>query len=207
MSTEAQAREPKLDGRRARRELTRASILSHAIELFADQGFSAGVDEIAAAAQVSKGSVFYNFDSKEALFDAAVEYTLHELEAVLAAARVGHTGRAALEAQSWAVMNRVSGELALGRLLVREIFARSGAPARPASRSALLEPLVASMREVRTELTGESPAEAADFEVLGIALLAALLGATLDRESYTPEKPLAEVHERLMMVLGALGGR
>ena len=57
-----------------RRTRTRASVLSAAAEVFALRGFhAASVEEIAEAAGVSKGAVYYSFPSKDALFVALME--------------------------------------------------------------------------------------------------------------------------------------
>lgn len=57
-----------------RRTRTRASVLDAAAEVFALRGFhAASVEEIAEAAGVSKGAVYYSFPSKDALFIALME--------------------------------------------------------------------------------------------------------------------------------------
>lgn len=54
------------------REERQAQILEAALELFADKGLhDTKVSEIAARAGVSQGTVYWYFDSKEALFEAA----------------------------------------------------------------------------------------------------------------------------------------
>lgn len=56
----------------ARAEQKRAAIVSAARETFLKEGFSAGMDLIAAQAGVSKVTVYNHFGSKEALFTAVV---------------------------------------------------------------------------------------------------------------------------------------
>ena len=59
----------------------RASILTHAIETFAREGFRhADVQVIADKAGVGKGTVYRNFSSKEELFNAATFDVLERLE-------------------------------------------------------------------------------------------------------------------------------
>jgi AcrR family transcriptional regulator len=54
------------------KDLTRAALLAAAREQFADPGFAATtIDDIAAAARVSKGAVYYHFNDKAELFEAA----------------------------------------------------------------------------------------------------------------------------------------
>jgi AcrR family transcriptional regulator len=65
----------KLDGRRTEhRGTARERLLDVAAEVFAERGYrSTTVDDIAAAAGLTKGAVYWNFDSKEALFAALIE--------------------------------------------------------------------------------------------------------------------------------------
>jgi TetR/AcrR family transcriptional regulator len=53
---------------------TRLAIIEAAAEVFAQKGYEkATVDEIAAGANIAKGTVFYNFKSKEDIFFAIIE--------------------------------------------------------------------------------------------------------------------------------------
>ncbi|MGP0050630.1 MAG: TetR/AcrR family transcriptional regulator [Solirubrobacteraceae bacterium] len=59
--------------REEHKELTRQAVLGAAAVRFAEQGFSATtIDEIARAARVSKGAVYYHFADKPALFQAVL---------------------------------------------------------------------------------------------------------------------------------------
>jgi AcrR family transcriptional regulator len=56
------------------RELTRRRLLEAAGQLFARHGFDGtSVDDVAEAAGFSKGAVYYNFESKDELFEALVQ--------------------------------------------------------------------------------------------------------------------------------------
>ena len=69
------------------RALTRAKLLNTALELFASRGYaSTHVDEIAAAAGVSAGLLYYHFESKTAVLDAIFEQSLADVQATFAAA-------------------------------------------------------------------------------------------------------------------------
>ena len=83
--------------RRRRKEARPGEIVAAALDVFAEKGFAATrLEDIAARAGVSKGTVYLYFDNKEALFKAAVEATM--LPAVEAAeALAGDTGRPASE--------------------------------------------------------------------------------------------------------------
>lgn len=83
--------------RRRRKDARPAEIAAAALAEFAEKGFNASrIDDIAARAGVSKGTVYLYFDSKEALFKSAVETSMTPaLEAV--EALVADRERAAAE--------------------------------------------------------------------------------------------------------------
>lgn len=66
-------------------EIRRAQLFRAALEVCAEKGFhETTVDEIAARAGLSKGSLYYHFRSKEDLFLSALEEMVDELAGVLA---------------------------------------------------------------------------------------------------------------------------
>ena len=77
--------------RRRRKEARPGEITAAALEVFSERGFAATrLDEIAARAGVSKGTLYLYFDSKEALFRAAVETAM--MPAVEAAEALASSG-------------------------------------------------------------------------------------------------------------------
>jgi AcrR family transcriptional regulator len=84
------------------RERTRRRLLSAAAQLFAKNGFqSTSVEDVATAAGLTKGAVYYNFESKDDLFEALVEQSIGEmissLESVLAGAHTIEEKLAAMQ--------------------------------------------------------------------------------------------------------------
>ena len=75
------------------REQTRQRLLAAAARLFARNGFDAtSVEDVAEAAGYSKGAVYYNFASKDELFEALVEESISQMIAGLESALAGaHT--------------------------------------------------------------------------------------------------------------------
>src|SRR5687767_3663360 len=65
----------KLDGRRTEaRGTARERLLDAAAEVFAERGYRATrVEDLAAAAGLTKGAVYWNFESKEDIFFALLE--------------------------------------------------------------------------------------------------------------------------------------
>ena len=61
-------------GRQARAEATRGRIIGAAVDLFDEVGFAAtGLGDIIDRAEITKGALYYHFDSKEALASAIIE--------------------------------------------------------------------------------------------------------------------------------------
>ena len=111
--------------RRRRKEARPAELTAAALDVFAEKGFAATrLDDIAARAGVSKGTVYLYFDNKEALFKAAVEAAMTPaIEA--AEALAGDTRRPAAELLREFVLGwwQLVGSTSLGalpRLLVAE---------------------------------------------------------------------------------------
>ncbi|MDX6316351.1 MAG: hypothetical protein QOF44_5815, partial [Streptomyces sp.] len=78
-----------------RRQVTRQKLYEAAVTLIAEQGFSATtVDEIAERAGVAKGTVYYNFASKNELFEQLLRHGVGLLTDSLreAAAEVAERG-------------------------------------------------------------------------------------------------------------------
>lgn len=67
------AASPKAPGRRRRKEARPAELTAAALECFVDKGYAATrLEDVAAAAGVSKGTLYLYFANKEALFKAVV---------------------------------------------------------------------------------------------------------------------------------------
>ena len=114
-------------------EERRAQILQAALQCFASKGFhTATMDDLVRASGLSKGSLYWHFESKEqvflALFDAFAESVFAEWDALFAA---GHDTLEALERVTLGKLDEFSGTPALGAWA--EFFAHPEARARFAS--------------------------------------------------------------------------
>src|SRR5207237_938473 len=69
-------------------EATRSALLDAATTLFATRGYpGTSLEDVAAAAQVTRGAVYHHFASKQALFEAVLdEQERHADEEIMAAA-------------------------------------------------------------------------------------------------------------------------
>lgn len=82
-----------LPPRRRRKEARPTELTAAALELFVVKGFAATrLDEIAALAGVSKGTLYLYFDSKEALFEAVIREGILPIVDSAEALAAGHTG-------------------------------------------------------------------------------------------------------------------
>lgn len=82
--------------RRRRKDARPAELIAAALDLFVEKGFAATrLDDVAARAGVSKGTLYLYFDSKEALFKAVVEQGIVPLFAAAEQELDGYAGGAA----------------------------------------------------------------------------------------------------------------
>lgn len=107
----------------ARISPTKQAILDAALELGALHGISGTtMDGVAERAGVAKGSVYYNFSSKDALFGELLTAGVRSLAESLRAARGRAEGFAAIEAMVAAMLALIAENRALAKLMASEIF-------------------------------------------------------------------------------------
>ena len=171
---------------------TREHIVEAALALVADRGFTAtSVDDIASAARVAKGSVFYNFGSKSGLFEAIITEGVTRLTAALRGAAEGLHGRDALEALVTELLIQVRAHPDFTKLIVAETF-RTGRSWQD------------SIRLVREESMGAFAAVVAetwpdrDATLTAAALFGATLLAGLEWLVFQPSRTLEDVRSAVL---------
>lgn len=174
---------------------TREHIVEAALALVADRGFTAtSVDDIASAAGVAKGSVFYNFGSKSGLFEAIITEGVTRLTAALRAAADGLHGREALEALVTELLAQVRAHPDFAKLMVAETF-RTGRSWQD------------SIRLVRDESMGTFAAVVAetwpdrDPSLTAAALFGATLLAGLEWLVFQPDRTIEDVRAAVLVTL------
>ncbi|WP_448061080.1 TetR/AcrR family transcriptional regulator [Cellulomonas hominis] len=182
-----------------RRTGTRSAIIDAAVRLIADSGFSAtSVDEIAAEAGVAKGSVYYNFGSKTALFEAVIDEGVTRLTAVLRAAAGGLEGRAAIGALVTELLTQVQAHPDFAKLLVAEVF-RTGRDWQDSIRLVRDESMGVFAQVVRTSWPTRDPS------LTAAAIFGATLVAGLEWLAFQPDRPIQEVRDAVhAMVLDGI---
>lgn len=196
-----------------RRGATRQKLYEAAVTLIAEQGFSSTtVEEIAERAGVAKGTVYYNFASKNELFEELLRHGVGLLTAELrrAADETAERGGSrvdALDAMIRAGLVFIDRYPAFTQLYVAELWRTNRA-----WQSTLLVVREQAVAVVENTLRqgveeGELSAEI-DIKLTAAALVGMVLVAALDWQAFQSERSLDEVHAALSLLLqGRVGGR
>ncbi|MCL2554649.1 MAG: TetR/AcrR family transcriptional regulator [Actinomycetia bacterium] len=196
----------------ARREATRRKLYEAAVTLIAEQGFSATtVDEIAERAGVAKGTVYYNFASKNDLFEELLRHGVGRLTVSLRRAEedtaaAGGSRVDALDAMIRAGLTFIVRNPSFTQLYVAELW-RTNRTWQDTLMTVRQE-AVAVVEKVLGEAVeaGEVSPET-DVPLTASALFGMVLVAALDWQAFQPERSLDEVHAALSLLLqGRVGG-
>ncbi|MDM8084164.1 TetR/AcrR family transcriptional regulator [Cellulomonas cellasea] len=183
---------PRRSGRGDRGAGTRAFIVDAAVSLIADRGFSAtSVDDIAAEAGVAKGSIYYNFGSKTALFEAVIVEGVGRLTTALRAAAEGLEGRAAIEALVSELLDQVRTHPDFAKLMVAEIF-RTGRDWQESIRLVREESMGIFADAVATSRPDLDPS------LTAAAIFGATLVTGLEWLAFQPHRPAADVRQSVL---------
>jgi AcrR family transcriptional regulator len=189
------------DGRSRRREDTRQRLFEAAVELIAEQGFSATtVDDIAERAGVAKGTVYYNFPSKTALFEDLLRHGVGLLTADFRAAVAGKSPGAAVSALVRAQLEYIRRYRSFAQLLLSEMWRTN-------------RELQQTLRLLRDEAVGviadvlqsgvDSGEFAADLDVRlsSSALFGVGLVVSLDWLMFQPDRDIDDVESALLAIV------
>lgn len=189
-----------------RRASTRRRLFDAAVVLIAEQGFSATtVDEIADRAGVAKGTVYYNFASKNVLYEELLRDGMDLLAGSLrraahATVTAGGTHVDALDAMIRAGLDFIAGSPALMQLYVAELWRtnRTWRATLTSVRGRALAVVESVLRDAVAagELSGEL-----DIPLTASALLGMVLVAALDWQSFQPHRSVEDVHAALSRLL------
>lgn len=172
---------------------TKRLITEAAVQVAAQHGISgASMDQIAEAAGVAKGSLYYNFASKDALFEEVIRDGFGRLAEAIDAARAGAEPAAAPRAVAAATLETLRGNLDLAKLMASEVFRtdRPWAGAMELARSSVVVRFSDVLRAARpgAEIT----------ETAGAAFFGALAGACLDWLLFRPDQPVDQVLDQVL---------
>jgi AcrR family transcriptional regulator len=197
----------------ARRQATRQKLYEAAVTLIAEQGFSATtVDEIAERAGVAKGTVYYNFASKNELFEELLRHGVGLLTASLRAAdttttTAGGSRVDALDAMIRAGLEFIARYPSVTQLYVAELWRTNRAW--QGTLMLVRSDAVSAVEKVLAEAvaTGEL-SEEIDVPLTAAALFGMVLMTALDWQAFQPQRSIDDVHAALSRLLqGRVGGR
>ncbi|MEV6347211.1 TetR family transcriptional regulator [Actinoplanes sp. NPDC051851] len=189
------------DGRGRRRADTRQKLYEAAVQLIAEQGFSATtVDDIALRAKVAKGTVYYNFKSKTDLFEELLRHGVGLLTEEFRAAVEGLPPREAVRALVRAQLEYIRKYRAFAQLLLSEMWRTN----REWQQTLVLlrEQAIGVIAET-VQLgvdSGELPADL-DVRVASAALFGVGLVVAVDWLVFQPDRPIEDVEESLLAIV------
>ncbi|HWS33019.1 MAG TPA: TetR family transcriptional regulator [Actinoplanes sp.] len=190
-----------MDGRSRRRADTRQKLYEAAVQLIAEQGFSATtVDDIALRAKVAKGTVYYNFKSKTDLFEELLRHGVGLLTEQFRTAVAGLPPREALRALIRAQLEYIRTYRAFAQLLLSEMWRTN----REWQQTLILlrEQAIGVIAEtVRAGVdSGDLPADL-DVRVASAALFGVGLVVAVDWLVFQPDRPIEDVEESLLAIV------
>lgn len=178
---------------------TKQLIRDAAVRVAAEHGISgASMDQIAEAAGVAKGSLYYNFASKDAIFEAVIQGGFEHLAEAIDAAREGISSAEAPRAVAAATLETLRGNLDLAKLMASEVFRtdRPWASAMDLARSSVVVRFRDVLRDAR-RAAGEPGADDVT-EIAGAAFFGALAGACLDWLLFRQDQSMEQVLDQVL---------
>ncbi|QIM15302.1 TetR/AcrR family transcriptional regulator [Leucobacter insecticola] len=177
---------------------TKQLIIDAAVAVAAQHGISgASMDLIAETAGVAKGSLYYNFASKDALFEEVMQRGFETLAAAIdeARSRTVDDPAAGPRAVAAATLETLRENLNLAKLMASEVFRtdRAWADTMVVARASVVVRYRDVLRAARpvapdTEIT----------ETAGAAFFGALAGACLDWLLFRPEQSVEAVLDQVL---------
>jgi AcrR family transcriptional regulator len=194
-----------VDGRTRRRADTRQRLYEAAVELIAEQGFSATtVDDIALRAKVAKGTVYYNFASKTALFEELLRHGIGLLTDAFREAVAGLPPREAVAALVRTQLEYIRRYQAFAQLLLSEMWRTN----REWQQTLILlrEQAIGVIAEtVQAGVdSGDLPGDL-DVRVASSALFGVGLVVAVDWLVFQPERSIEDVEESLLAIVRRIG--
>ena len=190
--------------RPGRTAATKQKLFDAALHLVGERGAaSVTVDEIAAEAGVAKGTVYYNFGSKDALVDALLRHGVELLAGRLRAAEQHADTRVAVEQLVDGALGFFGEYPAFAQLLVSELWRTPGQWHETLS---LLRDDIVSIIKDQMQRAADAHRLPEDVEVgtASAALFGTLLVVALDWQVFQPERTREEVRDSILPLIRGL---
>lgn len=195
---------PETSGRSAgRRTATRDRLYAAAVDLIAEQGFAATtVDQIAERAGVAKGTVYYNFPSKTALFEQLLGHGVGLLTERLRAASAGRQPAEAVDALVAAQLAYIRDYRAFAQLLLSEMW-RTNAEWQQTVRLLRAEAIGVIAETLSAGVAAGQFDPQLDVGLAASALFGVGLVVAVDWLVFQPERPLDDVLAGLRSIVSS----
>lgn len=180
---------------------TKQLIVDAAVVVAAQHGISgASMDQIAETAGVAKGSLYYNFASKDALFAEVMRRGFERLSTAIDSAREGVPGEDAPRTVAAATLEALRNNIDLAKLMAAEVFRtdRAWAETMNEARSSVATRLRDALRDAHIAAGNSRQSAERITETAGAAFFGALAGACLDWLLFRPELSLEHVLDEVL---------
>ncbi|GAB3474691.1 TetR/AcrR family transcriptional regulator [Amycolatopsis cihanbeyliensis] len=188
----------------ARSDLTKRKLFEATLRLADRQGLiGLTVDEIAAEAGVAKGTVYYNFGSKDGLVDALLRYGVDQLAERLRTGAEAEDPVRALESLVDNSLEFIREHRGFSQILVSEMWRTPGQWQE--TLTLLREEIISIVRGLlhRIDEAGRLP-EGVRIPTAAAGLFGTLLVVALDWQVFQPERTRAEVRDSIMLLARGL---
>ncbi|MFB9683875.1 TetR/AcrR family transcriptional regulator [Amycolatopsis plumensis] len=186
---------------------TKQKLFEATLELSKSRGLvGLTVDDIAAAAGVAKGTVYYNFGSKDGLVDALLRYGVDILAVRLRDAVSEADPLDVIEAQVDTTLEFIAQYPGFSQILVSELWRTPGQW--HGTLSLLREEIISIVKQQlsRLESEGRLP-EGVQIPTAAAGLFGTMLVVALDWQVFGPQRTRAEVRDAVMVLIRGLGRR
>ncbi|MEC3974157.1 TetR/AcrR family transcriptional regulator [Amycolatopsis sp. H20-H5] len=184
---------------------TKQKLFESTLRLSASRGLvGLTVDDIAAEAGVAKGTVYYNFGSKDGLVDALLRYGVGLLADRLRAEAGEGDPLAIIEAQVDSTLGFIAEYPGFSQILVSEMWRT---PGQWHETLTLLRAEIISIVREQLERLSEAGRLPEDVQppTAAAGLFGTMLVVALDWQVFQPQRTRAEVRESVMVLIRGLG--
>lgn len=188
-----------------RGEATKQKLFEATLRLSASRGLvGLTVDDIAAEAKVAKGTVYYNFGSKDGLVDALLRYGVGVLADRLRAATGDGDPMDVIESQVDGALEFIAEYPGFSQILVSEMWRTPGTWHE--TLTLLREEIISIVREQlhRLDAAGRLP-DGVQIQTAAAGLFGTMLVVALDWQVFQPKRTRADVRESVMVLIRGLG--
>jgi AcrR family transcriptional regulator len=191
------ARKVTSKGGTARAEATKQKLFEATLRLSGSRGLvGLTVDDIAAEAGVAKGTVYYNFGSKDGLVDALLRYGVGLLADRLRAAATGGAPLETIESQVDGMLEFIGEYPGFSQILVSEMWRT---PGQWHETLTLLREEIISI--VKDQLRRLSLPEGVEIQTAAAGLFGTMLVVALDWQVFQPTRSRSEVRDSIMLLV------